>query len=87
MRHARWLKPNPDGEPNPELAIYHVVSRVVDRRFVLGAEEKVQFRMLMRLYERFSGCRFFVLFHDESFPSSPGSSFGSCGEGRIDGAF
>ena len=57
MRHARWLKPNPDGEPNPELAIYHVVSRVVDRRFVLGTEEKEHFRMLMRMYERFSGCR------------------------------
>ena len=57
MRHARWLKPNPEGEPNPELAIYHVVSRVVDRRFVLGTEQKEHFRMLMRMYERFSGCR------------------------------
>ena len=57
MRHARWLKPNPDGEPNPELAIYHVVSRVVDRRFVLGTDQKEHFRMLMRMYERFTGCR------------------------------
>ncbi len=43
------------------MAIYHVVSRVVDRRFVLGTEQKEHFRMLMRMYERFSGCR--VLSH------------------------
>jgi REP element-mobilizing transposase RayT len=30
---------------------------VVDRRFVLGAEEKEKFRTLMRIYEKFSGCR------------------------------
>jgi hypothetical protein len=36
---------------------YHCISRVVDRRFVLGAEEKEKFRALMRRYERFSGCR------------------------------
>jgi REP element-mobilizing transposase RayT len=30
---------------------------VVDRRFVLGAEEKEKFRALIRVYERFSGCR------------------------------
>jgi REP element-mobilizing transposase RayT len=29
----------------------------VDRRFVLGVEEKEKFRALMRIYERFSGCR------------------------------
>ena len=57
MRHARWLKTNPDGGANPELAIYHVVSRVVDRRFVLGADQKEHFRMLMRMYERFTECR------------------------------
>ena len=57
MRQARWLKPNPEGDPNPELAIYHVVSRVVDRRFVFGTEEKEHFRILVRMYERFSGCR------------------------------
>lgn len=36
---------------------YHCISRVVDRRFVLGAEEKEKFRALMRIYEKFSGCR------------------------------
>jgi putative transposase len=36
---------------------YHCVSRVVDRRFVLGAEEKEKFRTLMRMQENFTGCR------------------------------
>ena len=39
------------------MAIYHVVTRVVDRRFVLEADEKEQLRILLRMYERFSGCR------------------------------
>ena len=36
---------------------YHVISRVVDRRFVFGVEEKEKFRALMRLQEKFTGCR------------------------------
>ena len=36
---------------------YHVISRVVDRRFALGVEEKEKFRALMRLQEKFTGCR------------------------------
>ena len=36
---------------------YHCVSRIVDRRFVLGSEEKEHFRMLMRMQEKFTGCR------------------------------
>jgi REP element-mobilizing transposase RayT len=36
---------------------YHVISRVVDRRFVFGTEEKEKFRALMRLQEKFTGCR------------------------------
>ncbi len=55
MRKARWLAPWKDSGERP--VIYHVISRVVDRRFVLGAEEKEHFRMLMRMYENFSGCR------------------------------
>ena len=38
-------------------AIYHCVSRVVDRRFVLEDSEREHFRMFMRMYENFSGCR------------------------------
>jgi len=30
---------------------------MVDRRFVLGTEEKEKFRALMRMQENFSGCR------------------------------
>ena len=37
--------------------IYHCVSRVVDRRFVFDAAERERFRMFMRMYENFSGCR------------------------------
>ena len=40
-------------------AIYHCVSRVVNRDKVLGPEEKEQFVRLMRMYERF--CRVRVL--------------------------
>ncbi|MGL5019094.1 MAG: transposase [Luteolibacter sp.] len=37
--------------------LYHVISRVVDRRFVLGTVEKEKFRTLMRMQENFTGCR------------------------------
>ena len=36
---------------------YHVISRVVERRFAFGAEEKEKFRTLMRMQEKFTGCR------------------------------
>jgi putative transposase len=55
MRKARWLAPWKDSRVKP--AIYHVLSRVVDRRFVFGDEEREQFRMFMRMQENFSGCR------------------------------
>jgi REP element-mobilizing transposase RayT len=55
MRKARWLAEWRHAENKP--VFYHCISRVVDRRFVLGAEEKEKFRALMRIYERFSGCR------------------------------
>ena len=37
--------------------IYHVISRVVVRRFAFETEEKEKVRALMRLREKFSGCR------------------------------
>ena len=55
MRRARWLAPWRNSLEKPVL--YHCISRVVDRRFVLGPQEKEKFRALMRVYERFSGCR------------------------------
>jgi REP element-mobilizing transposase RayT len=55
MRKSRWLAPWKDSFERPVL--YHVVTRVVDRRFAFGKEEKEQFRTYMRMYENFSGCR------------------------------
>jgi len=55
MRRARWLVSGEDSRVRP--AIYHVLSRVVDRRFVFGDEEREHFRMFMRMQENFSGCR------------------------------
>jgi REP element-mobilizing transposase RayT len=55
MRQARWLAEWPNSESKP--VFYHCISRIVDRRFVLGAQEKEKFRALMRMYEKFSGCR------------------------------
>jgi hypothetical protein len=55
MRRSRWLAPWKDSLE--KRAIYHCVSRVVDRRFVFGADEREHFRMFMRMQENFSGCR------------------------------
>jgi hypothetical protein len=35
--------------------LYHVVSRVVDRRMIFGEEEKAKFRELLVSYAGFSG--------------------------------
>jgi REP element-mobilizing transposase RayT len=55
MRRSRWLAEWRNSVSKP--VFYHCISRVVDRRFVLGAKEKERFRMLMRMTEKFSGCR------------------------------
>lgn len=55
MRQARWLAEWRNSESKP--VFYHCFSRVVDRRHVLGPREKEKFRALMRIYEKFSGCR------------------------------
>jgi REP element-mobilizing transposase RayT len=52
---SRWLAPWKDSSVKP--AIYHCISRVVDRRFVLGDGEREHFRMFLRMQENFSGCR------------------------------
>ena len=54
-RKSRWLAEWRKSAGKP--VFYHVISRVVDRRFVLGVEEKEKFRMLMRMQEKFTGCR------------------------------
>jgi REP element-mobilizing transposase RayT len=49
MRQARIIVPQDmDG-------LYHVVSRVVDRRMIFGEEEKAKFRELLVSYAGFSG--------------------------------
>jgi REP element-mobilizing transposase RayT len=55
MRKSRWLVNWKDSASKP--AIYHCISRVVDRRFVFEEPEREAFRMFMRMYENFSGCR------------------------------
>jgi hypothetical protein len=52
---TRWLAPWKDSTEKP--VIYHCVSRVVDRRFALGKEEKEKLRTFMRMQENFTGCR------------------------------
>lgn len=51
----RWLAPWKDSAVKP--VMYHCLSRVVDRRFVLGDAEREQFRKYMRMQEKFTGCR------------------------------
>ena len=55
MSSKRWLSPWKDSLEKP--AIYHCISRVVDRRFVFENDEREHFRMFMRMQENFSGCR------------------------------
>ncbi len=55
MRKARWLAEWRKSQGKP--VFYHVISRVVERRFAFGAEEKEKFRTLMRMQEKFTGCR------------------------------
>ena len=55
MGRKRFLAPWKDSAVKP--AIYHCISRVVDRRFVFGDEERERFRTCMRMQENFSGCR------------------------------
>ena len=53
MRQARFLSPSAE----ISLSLYHCISRVVDRQFVLGREEKDMFVRMMRQYETFCGVR------------------------------
>jgi len=51
----RWIPGWADSETKP--AIFHCISRVVDRKFRFLDEEREAFRMFMRMMENFSGCR------------------------------
>jgi len=48
---VEWRKAS--GKPN----FFHVISRVVERRYAFETEEKEKFRTLMRMQEKFTGCR------------------------------
>jgi hypothetical protein len=52
---VRWIAPWKGSVEKPE--IYHVISRINGRQWVLEEAEKEHFRMLMRMCERFTGCR------------------------------
>ncbi len=52
MRQARLKAPD-----DHEVAYYHTISRVVNREYVLGEEEREQFVEMMRCYEHFCGVR------------------------------
>ena len=56
MRQARFLAPWKD-DPRGKAALYHCISRVVDRRKVFERAEKEQFVKFLRLYEAFCGVR------------------------------
>ena len=56
MSKARLLAPWV-GEDENRSAIYHCISRIVGREFLLRREEKEQFVRYMRLYEEFCGVR------------------------------
>jgi hypothetical protein len=51
----RWIAPWKDSMTRP--AIYHCISRIVGRGFLLEVDEREHFRMLMRMCEKFTGCR------------------------------
>jgi hypothetical protein len=72
MRKARWLVGWKDSGANP--VIYHCISRVVDRRFVFEEKECEAFRMHMRMYENFSGCRALSYCDVEPFSSIAGGA-------------
>jgi REP element-mobilizing transposase RayT len=57
MPAPRLIIPHHSDGALPDLAAYHVTSRVVHRQFLFQDEEKEHFRLLMRMVERFSGCR------------------------------
>ena len=57
MPAPRLIIPHDSDGTLPDLAAYHISSRVVHRQYLFQREEKEQFRILMRMYERYSGCR------------------------------
>ena len=59
MARRRWIVSgkNPTVDSTVKPVFYHCVSRVVDRRYAFKGDDKERFRMFMRMYENFTGCR------------------------------
>ena len=57
MARTRWIVSNDNRDSQGKPVFYHCISRVVDRRFAFEVDEKEKFRMFMRMYENFTGCR------------------------------
>ena len=57
MSKARLLAPWVGQDNNDRSAIYHAVSRIVGRSFLLDGNQREQFVRYMRLYEEFCGVR------------------------------
>jgi putative transposase len=55
MARKRWTLPRTETHQKP--VFYHCISRVVDRRRAFSGDAKEKFRMFMRMYENFTGCR------------------------------
>ena len=53
MYQPRFLSPYAESDS----CVYHCISRVIDRQFVLGRKEKDVFVRMMREYEAFCGVR------------------------------
>jgi putative transposase len=53
----RWTVSWKNSNSRTKPVIYHCISRVVGRQFVLEVDEREHFRMLMRMCEKFTGCR------------------------------
>ena len=55
MSRKRWIPEGGGTDLKP--AVFHVVSRVVDRRFVFKDVEREKFRTFMRMQASYSGCQ------------------------------
>jgi len=54
---APWVGEGANGVEDERSAIYHCVSRVVERQFHFGKVEKEEFVKMMRIYEKFCGVK------------------------------
>ena len=53
----RWLAHWRDSGDDHKPILYHLTSRIVDRNRVIQVDEREKFRAIMRMQEKFTGCR------------------------------